>query len=52
MLLADDPHEHLVDIECVTVALVLSLESSGNPRAKLDAPEADGFITEVSASSG
>ena len=41
MLLAIDLDEDFVDVESVTVASMLSFQSSGVKSAELDAPEAD-----------
>jgi hypothetical protein len=43
-LLAVDFHEDFVNIERIAVTLVFSLQPAGVPGAKLNAPQADGFI--------
>ena len=52
MLLPIDFHEHLIDEESVTIASMLSLQSSGVDGTKLDTPEADRFATDGDASFG
>jgi hypothetical protein len=41
VLLALDLHEDFIDVECIAVSSVLSLQSSGGYRTKLDEPQAD-----------
>ena len=41
MLLAIDSDEYFIDVESITVASVLSFQSSGVQSAELDAPKAD-----------
>ena len=50
MLLAVDLDEDFIDIECIAIAAVLSLQSSGMERAELDASEADRFAADSNAS--
>jgi hypothetical protein len=44
MLLAIDLHKDLIDEECVTVTLVLSIEPPGIFGAELVTPESDRFV--------
>ena len=46
MLLTIDLYEDFVDIECVTIALVLSFQSSGVFSAELEAPQANCFAAD------
>jgi hypothetical protein len=46
MLLTVDSYEDFIDIECVAIALVFSLQAASINGAKLDAPEADRFSTD------
>ena len=52
MLLAIDLHEYFVDVEGVTVASVLSLQSPGVSGSELDTPEPDRFSANGDASLG
>jgi hypothetical protein len=52
MLLAVDLHEYFIDVKCVTVASVLSLQTPRILRAELDTPEADGFVADCDTSLG
>ena len=52
MLLAIDPDEDFIDVESVTVATVLSLQSAGINSTELDAPEANRFSGYSDASFG
>jgi hypothetical protein len=51
-LLAINLDEDFIDVECVAVALVLSLQASGVYSAEFDTPEADGFIADGDATLG
>ena len=50
MLLAVDLDEYFIDVEGITVALVLSLQSSSVYRSEFDTPQPDGFIADSDAS--
>ena len=50
MLLAIDLHEDFIDVEGITVASVLSLQSSGVKGPELNAPEPDRFAAYSDAS--
>ena len=52
MLLAVDLHKDFVDVECVTKASVLALQTAGIDGTKLDAPEPDCFSADSDASLG
>jgi hypothetical protein len=43
-------HEYFIDVEGITVALVLSLQSSSVYRSEFDTPQPDGFIADSDAS--
>ena len=43
MLLTIDSDEHFIDVECVAITTVLSLQSSGVKGPELNAPEPDCF---------
>jgi hypothetical protein len=45
-------HEDFIDVECVAVASVPSLHSSGVDSSKFDTPEADRFSVDSDASFG
>jgi len=47
--LAIDLYEDLVDEESIAIALMATLQTPGVFRPKLDAPEADGFVTDCDA---
>jgi hypothetical protein len=47
-----DLHEYFIDVEGVTVASMLLLQSPGIDGRKLDPPQADGFSTEGYAAFG
>ena len=51
-LLAINLDEDFIDVECVAVALVLSLQASGVYSAEFDTPEADGFVADGDATLG
>lgn len=52
MLLAVDRDEHFIDIECIAITTVLSLQSSGIARPELDAPQSDCFAADSNTSLG
>ena len=52
MLLAIDLHEDFIDVECVAVALVSALQSTGVIGPKLDAPESDGLMADCDTTFG
>ena len=52
MLPAVDFHEYFIDLEGVTVASMLLLQSPGIDARKLDPPQADRFLTEGYAAFG
>ena len=52
MLLAIDLHEDFIDIEGVTKATMLSLQSAGINGSEFDTPEADSFSGYDDASLG
>jgi hypothetical protein len=52
MLLAVDLDEDFIDIECIAIATVLSLQTSGTERAELDPPQSDCFAADSSTSLG
>ena len=52
MLLAVDLDDNFIDIECIAIATVLSLQSSGKERAELDAPQSDCFTADSNTSLG
>ena len=52
MLLAINLHEYFIDEKGVAVTPVSTLQAPGKCASKLDAPEADGFITDCDASFG
>jgi len=44
MLITIDLHEDLIDVERIAVAPVVSFQTAGIFRTKLDTPEPDAFI--------
>ena len=52
MLLAIDFHKDFIDIECVTKATMLSLQSPGINGSEFYTPEADSFSTDDNATLG
>ena len=52
MLLAIDLHEDLIDAEGIALTPVLSFQSACIDGAKLDTPEADGFMADGYATLG
>jgi hypothetical protein len=49
MLLSIDLHEDFIDVKGITVALMLSPQSSSVDSSKFDAPEADSFVAHSNA---
>ena len=50
MLFAIDLHEDFIDEEGIAVAMMLSLQSPGEPGTELDTPEPNGFVGDCDAS--
>ena len=50
MLFALDLHEDFIDAEGIAVAMILSLQSPGEPGTELDTPEPNGFVGDCDAS--